>query len=209
MKRKCSLIVVLTLLMCIADLEYALAATGLSKAEESILEELKTEIEIDGNPVKLPVAYLNQVENEFIKNKSDLTEEQAEIINSKIEEALGIVKTLDFKEQENALNYKSVLKLLQLVNEAAAVADYKVTFDIANYSVNITDPEGNIVYVAKNQINQTGSSVASPVMGSSVVIPPVIIISIMAGVMLTCVIVSNHMGKLEKTQERKDFSDEA
>lgn len=186
MKKKCFVLVVLTVLLCITDLEYVMAATGLSKAEESILEKLNSEVNMNGIVMKIPTSYLNQVENELMKNEVDISKDQAKVINGKIDEALSIVEAMDFDDLADMENSKSIAKLLKLVDEAAAVVEYKVTVDIANYSVHITDPEGDTVHVAQSKINQTGYSLTAAVIVGSVLI----------AILFTCVIATWRLNRI-------------
>ena len=170
MKKKCILILVLTIGMFLFSSENAMAATGISDAEESILERLSEGIEMNGVIVNMPVSYLNQVENELMKNEVDITEEQAVIIRSKMDEAAEIVETMNISELMNFNNSNSVKQLIKLVEETASIANYTVSFDFANASANIVDSDGNYVFVAKNTINQTGYDITETIIVGSVLV---------------------------------------
>jgi hypothetical protein len=163
MKKNYLLILIVTLLLPLIGSNNAMAATGVSDAEQLILDKMRAGAEMNGEIKYLPVAYLNQAENEFISNKVDLTVEQAELIISKIDDAVDIISELDTVDMVNIQNSEVALQLLTLVSEVATEVDYEVSVDIANRSINVRNPEGNTVFIAKNGINQTGKSV-SPAM---------------------------------------------
>jgi hypothetical protein len=173
MKRKKKyqfLTLVLTIGMFFINGEYAMAATGLSEAEESILERLTEGVEMNGMVVRPPTAYLNQAENEFMKNKVDITMEQAAVINLKLDEIAEIVKTMDLYDITHYKNSSTARKLVTLVEEVAAEANYTVSIDIANKSFNIVNSNGNYVFMAKNVINQTGFDLSLSVIVGSILI---------------------------------------
>ncbi|MDF2943027.1 MAG: hypothetical protein K0S01_1885 [Herbinix sp.] len=158
MKRKYHFLtlVVLTIGMFFINSGYAMAATGLSEAEELVLERLNEGVAMNGIVVRPPTAYLNQAENEFMKNEVDITMEQAAVINLKLDEVAKLVKTMDMYDVVHYKNSSTAKKLITLVEEAAAEANYTVSVDIANKSFNIMNSKGNYVFMAKDVINQTG-----------------------------------------------------
>lgn len=188
MKKKCILILVLTMGMFLLSSENAMAATGISDAEESILERLSEGIEMNGVIVKMPVSYLNQVENELMKNEVDITAEQAAIIRSKMDEAAEIVETMNMSELMDFNNSDSVKQLIRLVEETASIANYTVSFDFANASANIVDSDGNYVFVAKNTINQTGYDITETI----------IVGSVLVALLAACIILASKMNLFVK-----------
>ncbi|HWT27735.1 MAG TPA: hypothetical protein VN131_07320 [Mobilitalea sp.] len=161
MKRKIVFAVILTILMCIVSSEYATAATGLSVGEQSILDKLKTGIEIKGKVEHIPVTYINMVENEFIKNETDITPEQAAAIIGKLDEAIDIVKTAGLKDVADIKTSTEALRIMKLADEAAGIVHYSLSINLSDMSLNITDPEGNSILVSKSGINQTGFDLTS------------------------------------------------
>lgn len=156
MKRRLILTILMTTWIVLMSSVQAFAITGLSAAESRIMEKIKVGAEINGVTRTIPAAYLNQVENELIKNKVDITDEQAEIILGKIEEAQDILRTLNIKDLNDINNTEAVLRLLTLIDEAASAANYKVSINLAKMSVNVVNPEGEMIFFASNTINQTG-----------------------------------------------------
>jgi hypothetical protein len=156
MKRNYLRIVILTLLFSWIGSGYAMAASGISEAEQSVLDKLRAGAVIDGVKQYLPAIYINQAENEFIGNEVDLTKEQAEAIITKIDEAIAIISDMDDVDMANVQNSEVALKLLTLVGEAAEVVDYKVSLDLSNKSIDIKNSDGDTVFIAKELVNQTG-----------------------------------------------------
>jgi hypothetical protein len=156
MRKKSLAGLALTLIMCLMASTSAMAATGLSKAEESILDNLKAGVEVNGKVVAVPASYINQAKNELMKNDVDITAKQAATINEKIDEAAAIVKKEKITKASDLKNSKEVNKVVELTKEAAGVAGYTVSYDAASGIVKVLDPDGNVVFTTKNVINQTG-----------------------------------------------------
>jgi hypothetical protein len=184
MKRKYHfLTLVLTIGMFFINSEYAMAATGLSEAEETILERLTEGVEMNGIIVRPPVSYLNQIENELVKNEVDITEEQAALINLKIEEAAELVKTVSMEDIVHFKNSDTAKRLIVLVEEVAEVANYTVLIDIENESFNVLNSNGNYVFMAKNVINQTGFDIT----------PTIIVGCVLISFLPLCFVMANKM----------------
>ncbi len=158
MKKKYLLIFILTLLLTLIGSSNAMAATGISAAEQLILDKMKAGADINGERKYLSTAYVNQAENEFIRNKVDLTKEQAEFINAKIDEAIAVISEVGVVDIANLQNSEVAFQLLSLVGEVANEVNYEVSVDIANRSINVKNPEGDTVFIAKNTVNETGNS---------------------------------------------------
>jgi len=181
MKRKYRfLTIVLAVGMFFINSEYAMAATGLSEAEELILERLSEGVEMNGIIVRPPASYLNQAENELMKNGVDITKEQAEIINLKIEEAAELVNTVSMDDIVHFKNSDTAKKLMIFVEEAAAVVNYTVSFDITKGTFNILNSEGNYVFMAKDVINQTGYDMTSTAIVGSVLLSLLVVCFVIA-----------------------------
>ncbi|MGF7142882.1 hypothetical protein HNQ56_001304 [Anaerotaenia torta] len=170
MKKYYLLILIVSAGLLISSPRQALAATGLSEAEEILLDKLGAGVEVDGETRYIPVAYLNQIENELIRNKTDLTMEQAEAVAEKWNEVSRLMEDMDIQDVMNVQSPETALKLLTLVSEAASEIGYSVTLDLSNGSVNITDPEGEEVYLAKNTIKQTGFEYQPVLIGGRVLL---------------------------------------
>jgi competence protein ComGF len=170
MRKKSLLAALLTMTLCLASSVSAFAATGLSEQEQLIMDQLKAGIEVDGTTIQFPEAYLNQCENELMKNKEDVTAEQADVIFAKIDNVEQIA-------QENHLDTLAEIKsseyigdLVENVQAAAEVVDYKVDYNAAHEVVTVTGPDGNMVFTNKSVINQTGFDMTAPIVLGGVLV---------------------------------------
>lgn len=177
------LTLVLTIGILFMSTEHAMAATGLSEAEESILDRLTEGVEMNGMVVRPPVSYLNQIENELIKNEMDITQEQARLINLKIEEAADLVKTVSMEEIAHFKNSDIAKNLIVLLEEVAEIANYTLFVDVENETFNVLDSNDNYVFMAKNVINQTGFQIT----------PTIIVGCILLSSLLVCFVIANKM----------------
>lgn len=156
MKKNYVIIALITLLLALISPGNAMAATGISEAEQSILDKLKSGAKIDGVMSYLPVAYVNQAENELMGNSVDLTKEQAEIVIRKIDEAIEIMSRMGTVDLEDLASSDSAFKLLTVATEAANAAGYEVSLDLVNSSIDVRNSEGGSIFLAKNIVNKTG-----------------------------------------------------
>lgn len=183
MKKNYLLILILTLLFCWYGTNNALAATGISDAEQLILDKMRAGAKINGEMKYIPIAYVNQTENEFMSNNEDLTEEQAALVIAKIEEAVKLISQMGTVDIMNIQNSEVALELLTIVGEVANEVNYEVSFDIANRSVNVKNPDGGTVFLAKNIVNQTGFNIPSIVLVSGLILS-IVMVSIVSSVIL-------------------------
>ena len=156
MKKNYLLMLIVIVGIWMAGSRQALAATGLSDAEELILDKLRAGVEVDGELRYIPVSYLNQIENELIKNKTDLTTEQAGIAWDKLNKVLQFMGDMQIQDVMNIKSSETAFKLLSLISEAASEIGYSVSIDLADRTISVENPEGEAVLIAKNTINQTG-----------------------------------------------------
>ncbi len=133
-----------------------LAATGLSEAEELILDKLREGTVVDGELRYIPVSYLNQIENEMIRNKTDLNMEQADVVLDRMDKILQFMEEMHIQDVMNIENSETAFKFLTMVSEAASEIGYSVSVDLVDRTINIENPEGEAVLIANNTINQTG-----------------------------------------------------
>ena len=152
-----------------------MAATGISDAEQLILDKLESGAEISGDMSYLPIAYVNQAENELIGNEVDLTAKQADMIISKIDEAIEIISEMGNVDMNSIPNSEAALRLLTVATEAASAVDYEVVVDIVNSSIDVRNSDGDTVFIAKNIVNQTGNNDYSLLMNTMLAITVLII----------------------------------
>lgn len=105
-------------------------AAGINTAEQSVLANMRTPADLNGKKVYVPDAYVNQAEAHF--NTIDMTEEQADAINSNINAGRAFlegtgkssIKELSSSEKQTLLSYASAAaKVLDLVTPAGVDGD--------------------------------------------------------------------------------------
>lgn|GEM_PF-3205333 len=160
MKIKKMIFAALTMAFCLVGTTTAFAA-GISADEQAILDKLKAGVTVDGKTVTVPADIINQVQNEFAKNETDVTAAQASVINAKMDEVTAIVKAdkLTTVDQLKA----EADKLVPIVKAAAAEIDYTVAWDTSAQNFSVTDPSGDTVYTSKEVVNQTGFDLSTTV----------------------------------------------
>ena len=137
-------------------------AAGINAAEQSVLGNMRTPANMNGNMVYVPSAYINQAEAHF--NTIDMTQHQADNINGIISsgrsflEATGksSIKDLSSSEKQTLLSYAS---------QAAAVLKLTAVAGSDKTRIKITTKDGTVIVDESNQIIKTTgfSSVALPV----------------------------------------------
>ena len=125
----------------------SVSAAGINSAEQKILDELKTTVEMEGNLKTLPESYINQAENYF--NTVEITDAQADEIISKIE------STKTYLTETGAVNYAALTDaqvdtFISKCKEVAAVVDLKIEYEKSTETVTIVDDEGKTVFVAEH-----------------------------------------------------------
>ena len=125
----------------------SVSAAGINSAEQKILNELRTTVDMEGNLKTLPESYINQAENYF--NTVEITDAQANEIISKIE------STKTFLTETGAVNYISLTDaqvdtFISKCKEIAAVVDLKISYEKSTQTVTIIDSENKTVFVAAN-----------------------------------------------------------
>jgi hypothetical protein len=136
---------------------------------------LESGAEINGEMSYLPIAYVNQAENELIGNEVDLTAKQADMIISKIDEAIEIISEMGNVDMNSIPNSEAALRLLTVATEAANAVDYEVSVDIVNSSIDVRNSDGDTVFIAKDIVNQTGNNDYSLLMNTMLAITVLII----------------------------------
>lgn len=163
MKMKKIIGLVLALTLCLASSVTAVAA-GLTKDEKAIINKLKSGFEVNNIIVKFPVPYLNQVENEFIRNKTDITPNQAKTIISMFDQAEVIMQKEKITSVSKLKKSKSINQLVSLAKFAASTAGYKVAYNAADCDFSVKNPKDKAVFTTKKVINQTGVDLSNTVL---------------------------------------------
>lgn len=136
-------------------------AAGINSAEQSVLQNMRTPANMNGNMVYVPTSYINQAETHF--NTIDMTSLQADTINGIINEGRSFleksgkssIKDLSSSEKSTMLSYASAAaNALKLT----AVAGSDQT------RVKITTKSGDVIVDDSNSVIKTTgfSSLAVP-----------------------------------------------
>ena len=122
-------------------------AAGINSAEQKILDELRTSVDMEGNDKYLPVSYINQAENYF--NTIEISDADADTIICKIE------STKTFLTGTGAVNYDALTdaqidEFIVKCNDIVGVINLKLFYDKATRTVTIVDADGKTVFSATN-----------------------------------------------------------
>lgn len=125
----------------------SVSAAGINSAEQKILNELRTTVDMEGNLKTLPESYINQAENYF--NTVEITDAQANEIISKIE------STKTFLTNTGAVDYVSLTdaqvdEFIVRCNDIVGVINLKLLYDKSTRTVTVVDIDGNVVFTASN-----------------------------------------------------------
>jgi len=103
------------------------AATGLNAAEEKVLAELNTTVDMGGEQKALPAQYINQAEQYFIK-EVDMTDAQADEVIAKINAVKAYLTSVG-KSKFSTFTDAEIDKAVSLSKEAAAVVDCTIEYN--------------------------------------------------------------------------------
>jgi len=165
MKKLVTILFVLALLVVLPL--NAFAATGINANEQTILDKLSTSeiIGENGWHFSVPQEYINTAKNYFAGD-CDMTEAERDVILSKINSGMAIVKkqadSQEFSGSEYSLSKMSATardEVLQLGKDACAEVDLKLTYIPASNQVVITPMDNSTpVFESAPVIKYTGES---------------------------------------------------
>jgi hypothetical protein len=118
----------------------AFAATGLNAAEERVLAELHTTVEMGGIQKALPDQYINQAEQWFVK-EVDMTEAQADEVIAKINAVKAYLTSVG-KAKFSTFTDAEIDEAVRLSNEASGVIGVKLTYNKVTRVVTAVGPNG-------------------------------------------------------------------
>jgi len=189
MKGKKFVVIILLSLISLFSPITAFAA-GLSSGEEALLEKLKAGVELNGIVRRLPIEFLNQVENELMKNDTDITLEKAQYLSDRMDEVIAIAQSKNFTTVNDLK--ESINEIFPIIVEAADSVGYFVEFDAIEREVSVTDLDGNTVFTSKGIINQTGIDLTGLVITGGLIV-----------ILLTaCIVVANKRNMFVKAIEK-------
>ena len=177
------LIVILTLLALVATMAFsAFAATGISAAEQAILDKLSAGIKGEGGwTFELPQEYINSAKNYFAGDY-EMTPEQKAAIIAYINQGLAVIK----KEAENQkleggkltisdMSEEARQEVLQLGKDVCNEIDLNMSYNPSGNKVVITTQGSKTpLFESSNVIKTTGETF--PMTASSVIAATVAIL---------------------------------
>lgn len=151
--KKLSAIIVVALLVATASV--SAFAAGINSAEQSVLDKLNYVSAYNTGAVDNYVELKNQAENYF--NTIDMTEDQANKINSIIDEAIAFYKSTGVTRLGQMTRAQKE-KMVEFAQRAAAVVDVTITYDYANDLVTAKLPDGTTAGSVTTNNNTNGNS---------------------------------------------------
>ena len=129
-------------------------AAGINAAEQSVLANMNTPANMNGNSVYVPANYLNQAEAHF--NTIEMTDAQASEINGYISAGRSFLEGTG-KSSMQELSSDEVKTIISYANSAAGVLNLSAAGD--ENSVKVIDDDGEVVMDdSGNIIKATGGS---------------------------------------------------
>lgn len=134
-------------------------AAGINSSEASVLSNMRTPADMNGNKVYVPASYINQAEAHF--NTIDMTAAQAAKINGIISQGRSFlastgkssVKELSASERKTLINYAS---------SAAAVLSLSAAAGSDQKSVKVITKSGDVVVDESNNVIKTTGTEFNP-----------------------------------------------
>lgn len=123
----------------------AVSAAGINDAEQSVLDELRTTVTLQGTEKRLPVSYINQAENYF--NTIELTQDEADQIIARIEEVKAYL-TSTGASKYNDLTDAQIDTFFSKCQYTVDVINLKIAYNKSTRVVTIVDQDGNVVFTA-------------------------------------------------------------
>lgn len=141
-------------------------AAGINAPEQSVLSNMRTPADMNGNKIYVPTAYINQAEAHF--NTIDMTQQQADKINGIISAGRSFLENTG-KSTIKELSSSQKRTLLSYASQAAAVLDLTAVAGSDETRIKITTKDGTVIVDESNHIIKTTgpSSVAIPAAAGS------------------------------------------
>ena len=149
MKKLCA--VLLAVFLVIISCCSAFAA-GINAAEQSVLSNMRTPANMNGNKIYVPTAYINQAEAHF--NTIDMTQQQADKINGLINAGRSFLEGTG-KSNIKELSPSERKTLLSYASQAAAVLKLTAVAGSDETRIKITTKDGTIIVDESNNIIKT------------------------------------------------------
>lgn len=135
-------------------------AAGINSSEASVLRNMRSPADMNGNKVYVPASYINQAEANF--NTIDMTPAQAGRINSIIGQARAFLKGTG-KSKVSELSSSERQKLMNYASAAASVLKLSAAAGSNTKNVKIISKSGGVVVDDSNNVIKTTGQQESPV----------------------------------------------
>lgn len=176
-------VIILTLLALVATMAFStFAATGISAAEQAILDKLSAGITGEGGwTFELPQEYINSAKNYFAGDY-EMTPEQKAAIIAYINQGLEIIKQEAAKQEGEGgkitisdMSEDARKEVLQLGKDVCNEVDLNMSYNSAGNKVVITTQDGKTpLFESSNVIKSTGE--VFPMTATSVIAATVVIL---------------------------------
>ncbi len=133
---------VLTTVVLVAFSCVAVSAAGINANEQSVLNQMNTPANMQGNMVYVPASYVNQAETHF--NTIDMTSEQASEINSLISQGRSFLESTG-KKSVGELTGAEKKKLIQYASAAAGVLNLTAVGGSDATRVKVIGKDGEVI----------------------------------------------------------------
>ena len=165
--KKLSAILIALILVIISC--FSAFAAGVNSAEQSVLANMRTPANMNGNPVYVPAAYINQAEAHF--NTIDMTQQQSDKINGIISEGRAFLEGTG-KSSIKELSSSQKQTLLSYASEAAAALNLTAVAGSDESRIKITTKDGTVIVDESDKIIKTTgfSSLVFPIAAGSATI---------------------------------------
>ena len=127
-------------------------AAGINSAEQSVLGNMNTPADMNGNPVYVPASYINQAEAHF--NTIDMTDAQASEINGLINSGRALLENSG-KSKIQDLSSDEKQQLLSYASQAAGVLDLAVPLGVDLTHIKITNKDGEVIVDESESVIKT------------------------------------------------------
>lgn len=131
-------------------------AAGINANEQSVLAQMRTPANMNGNMVYVPSSYVNQAEAHF--NTIDMTSAQASEINSIISKGRSFLEGTG-KSSFNKLSGSEKKTLANYASQAAAVLNLSATAGSDGSQVKVIDKSGNVIIDDSGMVIKTTGAV--------------------------------------------------
>ena len=160
--KKLSAIFVALLLVAVSAV--SAFAAGINDNEQTVLDELKTSVKMQGTEMYLPEAYVNQAENFF--NTIDMTEDQADKVLSVIKSGKTQLEATGAKNIADCTTAQKK-ELMTTLKNVMAPLNGTASYDKTTGEITLKSESGEVIFKAVPTLVEKGSSKGEDVNGKT------------------------------------------